>query len=289
MLLSLSIISGAFAGLPDGLTPTAMEDAEPWEVRSRALLDGPDGCIQVRGRVRMQVSFYTPGGWISPGERSDLVGQGSFQGTLDHGIWTTLATTWDAPPDGLAGGLEIEQVHPIVGRLPARPMAATAAAKANGGDPDSAGTSISFSSGDGSGTLAIRDGGEAAMGLLDEIIDNIDPSITTAYVVWDEATRSVRLHQLVGLAGDQDLEIKVRFPENGPPTQLDAVFPRRVRFKEDFVRVTIRDAQLHLRGRQTAVGLVPGVEGMSLVVGAMGFTIGLDQRLSYDQVRACPK
>lgn len=277
LLLALAVPAFA-ADLPGDLTPAALEDPAPWEARARAILDGPPGCIEVQGRVRLQVSLYTPGGLFSRAERSDVVGQGTFTGTLDQGTWTRLDTTWAEAPEGSAGRLTSDRFHPIVGKLPARP-------DADGDDEDG---NVSISTGEDGLKIDVSDSGEAAMGVLDETLEEIDPETTTAYVVWDAASRQVRLHQLVSLGDREDLEIVVRFPEDGPPTQLDAVFPSVLKRKEEGLTFTARDAQFHLRSRVTDLGLVPGSEGMSLVMGALGFTVGFDQRVTYDRVRACP-
>jgi len=274
----------AMAAAPPALTLADLEDPEPWEQRARALIDGPPGCIQVQGRVRLQVSLYTPGGWISRGERSDVVGQGRFSGTLDQGVWTQLETTWDEAPTTAAGGIRVDRIHPIVGRLPAMPVGQAEERGDQEGDGD-----VAIAMGEGGLRIDVNDSGEAALGVLDETLESIDPGVTTAYVVWDEAASAVRLHQLVALGDREDLEITVLFPGDGPPTRLDAVFPSVLKRREEGLTFTARDAQLHLRGQVTDLGLVPGAEGVSVVMGVLGFTVGFDQRLSYDRVRACPK
>lgn len=264
-------------GLPAGLTPADLEDPLPWEQRARALLDGPDACIQVQGRVEATAALFTPGGWLGPGERHDLRAAGTFQGTLDHGTWTTLDTTWE--PGTLEDELKLDRPHPIVGRLPPRPE----------DEEDAAGGSVSISAG-GQGTdVAVASGGEEALGLLDQLVADIDPAVTTAYVSWEADRGVVLLRQFVPLQGRQgDLEVLVSFPGGGPPTGLDAVFPPRIHVSEGLLRATILDAQLHLRGKVTPLGVLPGEEGVSLVLGFMGFTVGWEQRISYERARPCP-
>ena len=173
-----------------------------------------------------------------------------------------------------------------MGKLAAKPGAGEGAE--GPGDAEGDAGNVSISTGEDGLKIDVSDGGEAAMGVLDETLEAIDPDVTTAYVVWDAPTRQVRLHQLVALGDREDLEIVVRFPENGPPTQLDAVFPSVLKRKEDGFTFTARDAQFHLRSKVTELGVVPGSEGVSLVMGALGFTVGFDQRVTYDRVRACP-
>lgn len=285
-MLLLALSTAFAADLPGDLTVAQLDDPAPWEARARAMLDGPPGCIQVQGRVRLQISLYTPGGLFARAERSDVVGQGTFEGTLDAGLWTRLETTWAEAPEGSSGRLTTDRFHPIVGKLAAKPGAGEGAEGA--GDAEGDAGNVSISTGEDGLKIDVSDGGEAAMGVLDETLEAIDPDVTTAYVVWDAPTRQVRLHQLVALGDREDLEIVVRFPENGPPTQLDAVFPSVLKRKEDGFTFTARDAQFHLRSKVTELGVVPGSEGVSLVMGALGFTVGFDQRVTYDRVRACP-
>ena len=42
-------------------------------------------------------------------------------------------------------------------------------------------------------------------------------------------------------------------------------------------------------GAQAPLGVVPGVEGASAVLRMYGFTVGFDQRVAYERVRACPE
>lgn len=261
-------------GLPAGLTPAALEDSAPWEQRARVLIDGPKTCVQLQGRVEVAASLFTPGGWLGRGERRDLRTGGSFDGTLDHGTWTSLTTTWEAAEGEDA--IKLDRPHPIVGRLPPPPE-------------DGEGGSISISAGGESTQVAVASGSEEALGLLDQVIADIDPAVTTAYVTWEADAGAVVLHQLVPLDGREgDLEVEVAFPMGGAPTRLDAVFPRRVRVGEGLITGTVLDAQLHLRGQETALGLLPGEEGVSLVLGVLGFTVGWEQRISYQRARPCP-
>jgi len=264
---------------PPAVTPAVLDDVGRWEQAARVLLDGPPGCVEVQGTATFQVAFFSPGGWLGPGERRDLVSKGHFEGRLQGGTWTALRTTWDPVEDGDA--LHIDQVHPIVGKV-------QPAADAPAPDPPGKG-SVSISS-SGSGTsIDVAGGSEGALGLLDQIMHDIDPAVTTAYASWEGERRSVVLHQLVPLEHDGgDLEVQVSFPEGGPPLSLDAVFPPRVRAGDGLVKMRVLDAQLHLRSRNTELGVLPGEEGASMVVGVLGYTLGVDQRLSYDRARACP-
>jgi len=288
-------LAHAATGLPAGLTPEALDDPAPWEERARILLDGPDSCVQLQGHVVFTAALFTPGGWLSPGEHHDLVAKGTFDGTLDHGLWTRLDTTWNqdaaAPASGSDGApqddqttsktrLSLDRPHPIVGRLP--PI-----------DPDKKSAkdhgSISISASGKTTDVAIAGGGAEALGLLDQIVESIDPAVTTAFVTWEEKQRAAVLRQFMPIGGHQgSLEITVVFPEGGVPTSLDGLLPKRFRATDGLISLTIKDAQLHLRSQQTPLGTLPGEEGVSMVVGVLGYTLGIEQRITYDMARACP-
>jgi len=279
-----------------------LDDPGAWHTRSRVLLDGPPGCIEVQGRVRLQVSLYSAGSLLSTGGRRDIVGEGRFEGRLSGGTWTRLNTTWVEAPEGDSVALEVDRFRPIVGRLPPRDQMQTTPRPTieERYTEDEIVIPPDLEEAEEDGTLAITKGpdglrvhidggGDAALGMLDEIIDDIDPSGTSVYVTWDPDAKVVQMTESVPFDhGDDAMEILVHFPNGEAPTRLDATFPKRMKLREDGMAFTIRDAQLHLRSRQTELGVVPGVEGMSVVVGMMGFTAGIDQRVSYDRVRACP-
>ena len=278
---------------------TRLDDTDAWQQHARALLDGPPGCIEVQGRVRVQVSLYSAGGFLSSGSRQDVVGEGRFTGRLDQGVWTALETTWTEQPSTDAIVLELDRFHPIVGRMPAVPKDPHAPRLAQGDvgpngevilvtEDDEDNGELSISKGEDGIRVHMSDGGQAALGMLDEILEDLKPNGTAVYVTWNEDTRTVELTESVPLDGEGVLAIDTHFPEGEVPTWLDARFPKRITLSEEGVRFTIRDAQLHLRSKATPLGVVPGVEGVSAVVGFMGFTIGLDQRVGYDRVRACP-
>lgn len=272
--------ASAWAGLPPGLSPPDLDDPEPWEKRARVLLDGPGPCVELQGQVRVQLSLFMPGGFLSPGERHDVVTVGRFSGALEAGTWVRMDLAWDPPPEG-EDALDVKLFHPVIGRMPARPAPAEGA--------PAEGNSISVSSGKGGGTsIVVGDSGEEALGLLDDVLAQVQPEVTTSYVTWEEGQRAVVLHQQMPLDEGGELILKTVFPENGPPVSIDATFPRQLRFGERPFRIMVRDAQIHLRGRQTDLGMLPGAEGMSMVLGVMGFTFGVDQRIVYERARSCP-
>ena len=131
------------------------------------------------------------------------------------------------------------------------------------------------------------DTGEAP-GMLDQLLQEINPETTTSYTRWDPTRRAVELVQSLPLDSSPDpMVLTTLFPEAGAPTTIDATFPAKLRVGDGLVRLLLRDAQLHLRGKPTALGTMPGEEGVSVVMGLFGFTVGFEQRVSYLRARAC--
>jgi hypothetical protein len=278
-----------------------LDDPGPWHEQSRILLDGPDGCIEVQGTVRIQMTAFTPSTMLSTGSRRDAVALGTFEGRLDHGVWTTMDTTWNSAPDHADILLEYNRFRPIVGRLPARtdPEAAARAFEADlrerFTDREIEGISPPSPDNDGSVALTRKDdqirihidgNGNETMGLLYTIIEEIAPDGTAFYATWDNGRNAVMLNESVPLSRGKAMAIDVEFPEGKAPTRLDATLPRQFR-PEGEGGMMIRDAQLHVRSKVTPLGVVPGVEGVSAVMKVFGFTLGFDQRVAYQRIRAC--
>lgn len=249
--------------------PENLDDIVAWEKAARLLIDGPDACVRVQGRVSVRVALYAAGGWLSPGTRRDVVAEGTFEGRLDHGVWTSLTTTW-APPEG-PDALTLDRFHPIVGRLAPSPPDA----------PPDPGMQIKL----GGSSFRVSGGSGEAPGLLDQLLEEIDAETTASYTRWEGG--AVELLQEVPLDSGERLVVKTSFPGAGPPTSMDATFPAKVRVGSKLLKVTLMDAQLHLRGKTTPLGTLPGEEGVSVVMGTLGFTLGFDQRVSYQRAAAC--
>ncbi|HCH62590.1 MAG: hypothetical protein CL927_11865 [Deltaproteobacteria bacterium] len=295
----------AFATPPTAETfdLSRLDDPRPWQEQAQVLLDGPERCIEVQGTIRVQVSIYIPGGIWSAGGQRNVVAEGTFEGRLDHGVWTRIDATWtDAPNDALAY-MELDRFRPIVGRIPKRkdPEAAAKEFEADiksrytadeivgmgGPTDDSPGSMAITKKGDRIG-IHIDGGGDEALGLLYDVLEEFDPDGTALYVTWQEDKQRVLLTESIPLSKKDTFTVQVMFPNGDSPTQLDVVFPKRFKMEnEEDAEMSVRDAQLHLRSQSTDLGVVPGVEGASAVVRMYGFTIGFDQRVAYRRVRAC--
>ena len=287
----------ALSSLSADFDRTRLDDIEAWSTAARVLLDGPGRCIEVRGQVRLQVSVYTPGGLLTSGGRKDVVGLGAFEGRLEDGVWTSLETTWADAPPGADLVLEVGSFRPMLGAVPQRSAQTTTQAEEVSKKFDEEDILVNESDEDGSLSIVndgdrwrimIDGGGGEALGLLDEVVQELDAVGSATYVTYDDAHATVVLTEAVPLKSGGTLGLTTRFPRGEEPTSLDAVFPKRMVSPSDDLPWTLRDAQLHLRSQVTDLGVVPGVEGMSAVVRALGFTVGVDQRVAYEQVRACP-
>jgi hypothetical protein len=235
------------------------------------------------------------------GGRHDAVALGTFSGRLDHGLWTRLDTTWSDIADDSFAYIELDRFRPMVGRLPER-NDASAAAEAFEADierrytegeieemhiaSDGSPGSVAVTEKDDRMGIHIDGGGEKSMGLLYDILHQIDPDGTATYVTWDERKKVVQVTESVPLDDKESFTIEVEFPGGEEPTRLDVVFPKRHRLDQEF-GVVMRDAQLHLRSQSTALGTLPGVEGASARFTMFGVTVGFDQRVAYQRVRAC--
>jgi len=300
-LALLLLQTSSAASAPEPFDLNRLDDTAMWSERARRLQYGPSQCIEVQGRVRFQLSMYTPGGLLSSGREQKVIGQGRFQGRLEEGVWTTLETTWD--PETKSGdiGLELDRFLPIVGSLPERagPNRTPEAHKADLRERFSEDeimmaeffeddqSAIAVTKKDGKFRVHFEGSGMPAVNIIEETVAKLSPPGVAQYVTWDEPTRSVILEEAVPV-GDRDvMTITVAFPEGGSPTRLDATMPKRFTVEDD-INLVLRDVQFHIRGRETPLGVVPGSEGMSMSAGLLGFTLGLDQRAVYDRVRACP-
>lgn len=286
----LLILTSAALAAP--VTVAELQDTERWQRDAKELLNGPDGCIEVQGIARTQFSLYLPGGWLSGGERKDFVAEGAFTGRLEDGVWTELSAQWKSDDEEAEEAMNMEGLHLIVGRKPDK--VSTKQTESDDGQiiaettEETSSGSLTISSGSGGAQVAMEAGSGAALNLLDELLDELSPEVVVADAYWNDQLGAVVLTQLHGFSPKHDLQVTTHFPGGGGPTRIDAVFPDRMTFREGPVKLTVREGQLHVRGRQTEHGVVPGSEGVSVVVGMLGFTAGIDQRVVYERFRPCP-
>lgn len=263
----LALYGSALAAPPDGVDPN---DLDRWESSASALLAGPGGCWEIEGRVDLVMAAYTPATLWTRAERSDHRFTGSFSGRLDQGTWTRLdydLVNADKPEK--PAEMEVP-LFPSVGKI-----APNTSRRTNPSDQKS---SVSFGS------------DEEAVHLFTELLDEIDPEAATSYGEWDEANRSIKLIQDVPIKDtprSETIAVTTLFPEGGVATSMDAIFPTRIRVGEGLVKVTLFDGQLHLRSQKAGDVVLPALESLSFGFGALGFTIGYEQKLTYTRATPC--
>ena len=259
-----------WAAPPEGIDP---EDVSRWEAGSEALLAGPRGCWDFAGRIAMTAVSYSPASrWMRSG-RTDHVFVGSFVGRLEDGAWSSFAydlSPADAP--GEPAAVEFP-VFPGVGRL-----GQGIARRTNPPSEDRSEVSADL-------------GSEEATNLLKQVLDDLDASTATSYAEWRDADGAVHLFQDVPVSKSPKAEtvtIETTFPAGGTATGLDAVFPRRMKLGDGLVKVSVLDAQLHLRGQPAGDVVLPAVDSLSLGIGALGFTVAYEQKLVFETATRCP-
>lgn len=268
----LWLISAAIAAVPPGVDP---DDLDHWEARAKALLDGPGGCWELSGTLQTTLVGYLPATrWGRPG-RHDLRFSGAFRGRIEAGEWRAFTYRLD-PAEGQEGldGLEVP-ILPMLGRMdPDLPVRERS--------PDEEeGSSLTVSTGD----------PEEAFNVVHKFLDDLDPATATTWAHWDDGQQGVVLFEDVPLsdAPRADTVSLVTFFPNGEPhgTRLDVQFPKRVRVGEGLVKATLFDTQAHLRGQRVGDEVLPALESLSLGFGALGFTLGFEQRMTYATATRC--
>jgi hypothetical protein len=261
-----------------GLASPAMagpvdDDPEPWELRARPLLAGPPGCVEVRGEAQISLALVTAGGWRGPGETRRSRVAGSFSGQIQDGVWEKTATALKPVGDGPE--LKLDSVVPVMGQV------------ARGDGPQE--VTAQLSQGQNGDAINLSGQGSRGLNLVDSILEEVQPETTVSWIE-REANGDVVLFQqspVKGARADDPLEIRTVFPGGGPPRSVDVRLPKQIKIGDGFVKANLLRAQVHLRAAETEVGLLPVEEGVSLVVGVLGFTVGIEQRLTYTQARAC--
>lgn len=270
----LALALPTHAETPAAHAGTLPDDPTWWEARARAVLAGPQGCVDVRGDAHLQLVFVRPGGLMGPGETVKAEASGPFTWRIEDGRWVDTRLEMTATGDG--PDISLSMAFPVTGRV------------GEGGRDGDAELSISLD-GDSPSIDMAAEGGRH-LNMVDDILEGLKPEAMLSWVEPRDAGGYVLVQRapVPGAVGDEPLEIRTAFPDTRVPTAVDVRLPRKVRVGEGLAAATLMDAQVHLRAAQTDVGLVPVEEGMSLVVGFMGFTLGVDQRLRYTALRACP-
>lgn len=264
----------ALAAPPEGVDP---EDFGRWEDAADKALDGPAGCWELTGQVRIDGALHSPSTAFSRSDTMKLEAVGTWQGRLHDGHWRAFSYRWDTV--GEAGDLDVP-IYPVIGRIDQDIVVREGAPKKE--EPKNGEISVSVGS---------AGGGAEAINLLQEAIDAWDPTTATSFTQWREADRHIELVQDFPIFETPKSPVVVVtsvFPEGGVGmARLDAVFPRRVKVGEWPVKVTLMDTQFHLRQQQVGATWLPQVEGFTLMAGVLGFTFGYEQQMVYSTAQAC--
>jgi hypothetical protein len=260
--------------LPAHAEPALPDDPAWWEEQARAVLAGPTGCVDVRGDARLQLVFVRPGGLMGPGETVEADASGPFSWRIRDGRWVDTQLEMKSKGDG--PDISMSSAYPITGRV--------------GDVTEDADAELSISMEGDKPSIDMAAEGGRHLNMVDEILEELRPDATLSWVEPRDAGGYVLVQRapVPGAVGDAPLEIRTAFPDKKVPTAVDVRLPRKVRIGEGLAVATLMDAQVHLRAAQTDVGLVPVEEGMSLVVGFFGFTLGVEQHIAYTAMRRCP-
>jgi hypothetical protein len=263
-----------------------LEDLDHWRTGSDAMLAGPEGCWRFAGQGRVTLAVYTPATMFSRSESHDYVTRGTFAGILRDGVWEDMVyverdesgepVPSDAPRSRWAMPF---QPRPVFGE------------RVKPEDLDESEPAADDAA------MTLTDGAVDTANVVDRIIASIDPSITTAYAQWDAGKTQVEFVQNLPLserARSKEITLRTVFPEGERASSLDVIFPRRIDVKDLVAeddklpfRMVLMDTQAHLRAARTESMVLPGAETVSAVLGALGFTIGWEQRMTYSEARQC--
>jgi len=284
----------ALAAPPEGVDPM---DFERWEKAADRALDGPSGCWELTGTLRVDAALHTPATAFTRSDTSKLVGTGTWQGQLHDGEWTRFDYVLESDQTDDNELLEVP-IFPVIGRIDQSKVNAEHKKKVReeGEEEEDlevkkkegGGVSISIGGGDddeGSGSAE-------AINLMQKAIDAWDPSTATSVTQWIDDEQHIELLQDFPIFDDDPrspvVTVESQFPSGGDGlSRLDAQFPKRVKVGEWPLKVTLMDTQFHLRQQAIGSTWLPQVEGFTVMAGVLGFTVGWEQQIVYATAQAC--
>ena len=101
----------ALADPPEGVD---VEDIQRWEKLTDAALDGPAGCWDFKGGVRVTTTVHTRASFYKRSSTDPSVSTGNFTGRLRDGLWEYFHYTLI---QGETGEKSQASVFPMVGRV----------------------------------------------------------------------------------------------------------------------------------------------------------------------------
>lgn len=281
------LAAAALAGPPP--EDLDLEDVSAWEDRAFALTEGPPGCWILRGEFEVRVAVYLPSTFFSRGETDTITHRGTFEGTLEGGVWRHFAYRTAPPSAEELAERQLEHdgsvdLRPLVGRFDSDIIERVdePAPEPEGSDEDNRSVSVS-----------VGTGSDDTMNLLRASIEKWwGSTVQTSYMRWDAAQDGAVLVMEVPTSdrrGAELVTLEAFFPGGGAvATQIDSMLPSRIAIGEGMVKAKVMNGQLHLKGTVIDGVLLPVAESWGGVIGALGFTGGYEQRIAYTSAEECP-
>ena len=229
-----------------------------WDDAADSLLDGPAGCWDVEATADRKILAVVPPDLYNSGRQYEEVVRTQIKGKLVDGIWTV----YDAEKTDRGN---IKDVHPLL-RLMQPVAESMEIVPLIGTFPEV--------------------GQHAPTNLVREVIDEWGGDMSTSYAEWDDARQGVWLRREVPIRKRPRApvsQVDTFFPKGlFTPTELDVAFPKSFKAGVKLMRFRIDDAQFHIRANGQ-----PTIESASLLVVALGITMGYEQTIRYDRFTPC--
>lgn len=273
-----------------------VEDIQRWEGGAEALLDGPPGCWLFEGQVEVRLAMHqAPDGYSGP-RRAEERFRGTFVGQMADGDWKRF----DYQLTDRRGGIGLEvPIFPLIGRMDQRVVNQERRARAGSGAQIGVGRA-EVDEAEGRGTFTVSFNGRSVrfsiddispMNLLRKAVDDWGSDVSTAYAQWNDDTHGVMLFRDVPIDNSPrapEVVVKSFFPGGRPmPTRMDAIWPKKVVLGKFPAKVHLRNAQMHLRGTYAYDMVLPTVEVVALLVNALGYNLGYEQKITYTRASSC--
>jgi len=252
-----------------------LDDLDRWESGMDAVLAGPPGCWEFTGELRQVATLHQPPDFFSASRSQTFTREAPFTGRLEDGHWMDIVVSEETSSE-----TELE--------LPVIPLMGRTGGGATDGSESEEGARVSLSK----DRVEVSHLFASSVSLLHEAVDAWAGRTETSFAQWDGEQEAVLfLREIPVTETDQrPIRVDVRFPEAAPrPDRVDAVWPRVVKVGKWPLRITIRDAQMHLLTHPHGDVSLPRLESLSLVTGFLGFTLGYEQVLTFRSATPCQK
>lgn len=267
------------------------DEVGKWETASAGVLAGPAGCWDFTGEVQLTATTHVAPGLFGGTPPEEHTFSGPFEGRLDDGTW--LRFEYRVQPTDPDDPEVSVPIFPLIGVIDASVVNLERLGRPEPDDDD-----VTLPAKDGEDEITIRDGeaslsvgGMKPLNLLSDALDEWAGSVATSLAQWDAERDGVMLLREVPIRDEPRAPVAalgVFFPDGGvQPTELSARWPRTVKVGTWPLRVTLKDAQMHVRTHPVGEHVLPLLESASLIATAMGFTVGYDQTLVFQTATPC--